>query len=84
MRKSATHHASFVVSHHGVVAARQPPELRDLKGHIQAVGKRVLTLRGVDDDFHFPEDAQTQESLPGLVGLLHHLHGKIWLQQPFP
>lgn len=42
--KSATHHTSLVVSHHGVVAARHPSELGDLKGHVQAVGKRVLTM----------------------------------------
>lgn len=79
--KSTTHHAPFVVSNHGVVAARHLSELGDLKGHIQAIGKRVLAVRRVDDHFHFPEDAQTQESLSGLVGLLHHLHSKLQLQR---
>lgn len=36
------HHASFVVSHHGVVAARHPPQLRHLERHVQAVGESVV------------------------------------------
>lgn len=30
----------------------------------------------VNDDFHFPEDPETQQLLPGLVRPLHHLHRK--------
>lgn len=75
-----THHAPLVVSHHGVVAARHPSELGHLKGHVQAVGKRVLAVGRVDDHLHLPEDAQTQESLSGLVGRLHHLHSRRQLQ----
>lgn len=41
-----THHAAFVVAHHGVVAARHPSELSDHKGHIKAVGKRVRASSG--------------------------------------
>lgn len=33
-------------------------------------------MRRVDDHFHFPEDPQAQESLPGVMGLLHHLGPK--------
>ena len=39
----STHHASFIVSNHSVVAARHPPQLCYLKGHIKAVGKSIVT-----------------------------------------
>lgn len=40
---SQAHHASLVVSDHGVVAARHPPQLGDFERHVEAVGESVLT-----------------------------------------
>lgn len=106
--ENVTHHTSFIVSHHGIVAACHPSQLSHLKCHIEAIGKSILTsgeqtigffLRSrwclmrqfpglystswrVNDDFHFPEDPETQQLLSGLVRPLHHLHRKtelVWM-----
>lgn len=46
MFKCFSHHASFIVANHGVVASRQPLDLRHLKSHIQAVGQSIVAWGG--------------------------------------
>lgn len=43
MNHRSTHHASFIVSNHGVVAARHPSQLSDLKSHVKPVRKSIIT-----------------------------------------
>lgn len=38
-----THHTSFIVSNHGVVAARHTSQLCDFEGHVKAIRERILT-----------------------------------------
>ena len=42
MSHHSAHHASFIVSNHGVVAARHPSQLSDFKRHIEAIRKSIL------------------------------------------
>lgn len=46
MWAAVSHHASFIVANHGIVAPCQPLDLRHLKSYIQAIGQSICAWGG--------------------------------------